>query len=82
MPHYFFHACGPSRRVPDTEGIELNDIQAAYDLAIQIVRDITGGRLGFPEASGWTIEVADRDSEITLAVPFVNAFKPTSSERT
>ncbi len=62
------------------EGIELNDIQAAYDLAIQIVRDITGGRLGFPDACNWTIEIADQDSDATLAIPFVNAFKPTAHE--
>ena len=80
MPRYYFNARGPTRYVADTKGIELNNIQAAYDLAIQIIRDTMGGRLGFPEASDWTIEIADQDSEPTLTVPFVDALRPASEQ--
>ena len=78
MPRYYFNARGPTRYVADTKGIELDSIQAAYDVAIQIIRDTMGGRLGFPEASDWTIEITDLDSEATLTVPFVDAHRPAS----
>ena len=80
MPLYFFNARGPTRYVADTKGIELDNMQAAYDVAIQIVHDITGGRLGFPEASDWTIEISDQDNEAILALSFVDAFKPASEQ--
>jgi hypothetical protein len=75
MARYYFHARGPNRRVPDGKGIDLDSIQAAHDLAIQIVRDITGGRHGFPTASAWTIEIADHNRQLILTMPFVDAFK-------
>jgi hypothetical protein len=75
MPRYYFHARGPNGRVPDVKGIDLDSIQAAHDLAIQIVRDITGSRLGFPTASTWTIEITDQDQQSIFTMPFVDAFK-------
>jgi hypothetical protein len=75
MTRYYFHARCPNRWVPDVKGINLDSVQAAHDLAIQIVRDITGGRHGFPIASGWTIEIADQEQQSILTMPFVDAFK-------
>ena len=75
MTRYYFHARGPNRWVPDVKGIDLASVQAAHDLAIQIVRDITGSRLGFPTASTWTIEITDQDQQSIFTMPFVDAFK-------
>ena len=80
VPRYYFHASGPTRYVADTKGIELDNIQAAYDLAIQIIRDTMGDRLGFPEAGDWTIKIADQDSQTALTVPFVDALRPASEQ--
>ena len=73
MPRYYVHVRGPRRYVTDHAGFELEDIQAAREIALQTVRDIDGDRQGSGYEAGWAVEIADEDGRVLLTVPFGDA---------
>jgi uncharacterized protein DUF6894 len=60
MPLYFFHLSNSEEILPDEDGIELADAQAAREEAITAACELTDADSGDRERwSGWWINVAD-----------------------
>jgi len=59
MRRYFFHAYGPDRDMPDQEGLELGNDEAARRIALQTIRDMMGKESRPQDWSEWRIEIVD-----------------------
>jgi hypothetical protein len=46
MPRYLFHVCNGTGFVPDEEGVELPDDDAARNLALRSARELMGEDIG------------------------------------
>jgi hypothetical protein len=67
MPRYYFHCVWPDDAVFDTEGVELEALEAAYHHACALVQQV---RSRFPAAGeDWWIEVSDGNSTPTTVLP-------------
>ena len=73
MTRYYFHARGPDRYIADIEGFEVPNVQAAYDIAVQTIRDIASDPIGFQTHADWAMEVTDDAGRTVFIVPFVLA---------
>ena len=74
MARYFLHINNGGGYSEDTEGQELDDLDAARAAAIEGVRSLLSeeARHGQLDLSG-RIEIADQDGNILLVVPFTEA---------
>lgn len=65
MPRYFFHIRNNEEIVPDDEGANFDDYEAARGEAVASARDlaINAIRLG-EHVSGWKIEIADEKGKV------------------
>ena len=73
MPVYYFTFTDGTRAIPDSEGVELPDVSAAYDYAIEDARFLVEKRmlgLGYKQWQRWRVEVTDDAGRQVLAVPF------------
>lgn len=60
MPLYFFHLSNGVEILPDDDGIELADVQAAHDEALTAARELTDADSGDRKRwGGWCIDVVD-----------------------
>ena len=67
MQRYYFHFRWPDDAATDTEGVELEGFDAAYDYACGLVRQV---RSRFPAADEvWWIEISDGISKPTAVPP-------------
>jgi hypothetical protein len=67
MQRYYFHFRWPDDAVRDTEGVELEGFDAAYQHACWLVQQV---RSRFPAADeGWWIEISDGLSKPTAVLP-------------
>lgn len=75
MTRLFFHAHSNEGNARDEEGIEIDDEQAAYQVALENIRSIVAeeARRGLLDLDG-RIDVADAEGKLVLLVPFVEAF--------
>ena len=74
MPRYFFNVSLDDHLLPDPEGRELPDPDAAWETARRIALDAMSIDEGRP--MDWRrchVEVKDRDGEIVLEFPFREA---------
>jgi hypothetical protein len=64
----FFHLVGRTAVIPDTEGVEVDDLGAARAV---ISREIGELMLKFPEEDrrGWQLRVTDGTGTVLFAVP-------------
>jgi len=74
MTHYFFHMICGDCRIPDPEGLEMADLEAARGEAIAGARSmlsaaVLDGMLPLDER----IEIADGDGQLLLVVTFLEA---------
>jgi hypothetical protein len=74
MPRYCFHVRYADDMLPDDEGTDLPDLDAARELALASARDLLGdaikaGKGVLPES----IVVADADGQELMSVPLEHA---------
>ena len=70
------HIHGRDAAIPDSEGVELPDLWAAYDYAVEDARFLVEKRmlgLGYKQWQRWRVEVTDDAGRQVLAVPFAQA---------
>jgi hypothetical protein len=71
MARYFFHfRCRDGTSVPDADGAELADVEAAHLHALALVRQTMPLFSTAAEARDWIIEVADEEQLHVLTVLF------------
>jgi hypothetical protein len=65
MPRYFFHLRFGDRIVPDDEGVELRDRNAARDEALAAIRDLSGHAAPSSDRrwASWFLQVADEGGD-------------------
>ncbi len=76
MPRYHFHVWLEGERLPDPEGQEMNDADAAWEGALSLARDLMQSDLGRPV--DWLrchFEVTNEEDEVVLEFPFVEAIE-------
>ncbi len=74
MPRYFFDVSLDGHRLPDPEGRELPDPDAAWERARRIALEAMSLDEGRPlDGRGCHVEVKDADGEIVLEFPFGEA---------
>ena len=74
MPLYYFHTTNGRRFFRDLEGVELRDLRAARDYAVEDARDvIRQNPLGDHAWADWTFEITDECDRYLLTVPFSEA---------
>lgn len=71
MTRYYLHLHNRIGSVPDDEGAEIQNLDAAHEIAIASIRDILGEEVkkGRLDLFG-RIDIADADGEILRVVPF------------
>ena len=76
MPRYFFDLSLEGGRVPDPEGSDLADADAAWEAARRLAADLLGADLGRPvNWMGGLVVVRDERGEIVLEFPFEEAIE-------
>ncbi len=74
MPLYYFHITNGKRAFRDPEGVELSDLRAAHDYALEDARDlIRRHSFGHDALTDWTFEITDACGRYVLTVPFAEA---------
>ncbi len=77
MPRYFFHVVLEGERIPDLDGQDLPDPDAAWEAARRTASSLMETAVDRPVA--WLrchFEVQDEAGEIVLEFPFVEAIEP------
>jgi predicted O-methyltransferase YrrM len=71
MPRYFLHIRDGDELIPDEEGSDLPDLDAAREEAIQGARDILAEKIrtGDP-LDGEKIEICDAQGHVLAVIPF------------
>jgi hypothetical protein len=78
MPRYFFNVSLEEHLLPDPEGQELPDPDAAWERARQIALDAMSVDAGGPvNWHAYHVEVKDAGGEIVLEFPFLEAVEIT-----
>ena len=78
MPRYFFHLVLEDAVLPDPDGQDLPDADAAWRVARRSAQDLMASDLGRPV--NWMacrFEVRDEADEIVLEFPFAEAIEAT-----
>ena len=76
MPRYFLHVTYGARTYRDHEGVELPDLEAAWDYAVSDARDLMCQNADdFQDPVGWEIQVCDQAGRELLALPFADAMR-------
>jgi Domain of unknown function (DUF6894) len=75
MPVYFFHLSNGQEILPDEDGIELADAQAAHSEAVAAVRELTDPERGNEGKlwSGWRMNVVDASGTGLLEIDMAPA---------
>lgn len=74
MPRYFFHLREREDHVPDEEGIELADLDAADRLAVRGTRELLASAVLRGELPlSHTLEIADQRGDVLRTVSFAAA---------
>ena len=76
--HYYFNARGRDCSFADNNGVDLAHPQAAYDHAVQIIRDLASKPEELWSYADWTMEIVDETGRIVLTVLFLEARQPAS----
>ena len=72
---YFFHVRGPQGFLPDAEGAELPDLQAARRLASNTIKAMAGNPL-VEDYAEWVLELTDEGDRTLLTIPFQTELGP------
>jgi nucleoid-associated protein YgaU len=76
MPRYFFHLREGDRVLPDHDGSELPNLEAARAEAIQSARELLAAKLKAGEVvDGQAFEIADESGEVVLTAPLSEALR-------
>ena len=71
MPRYFLHIRDGSQLLPDDEGSELHDLDAAKTEALAAAADILAARIKAGRSLGYSIfEIAEATGAVVMSVPF------------
>jgi len=73
MPVYHFMFTDRTHTIPDIEGVELPDLPAAFEHAVEDARFLVEKRmlgLGYKQWERWRVEVTDDAGRQVLAAPF------------
>jgi hypothetical protein len=74
MPRYFFHVKYKAKTIRDVEGMDLDDLDAAREEAMESVRQVRCDRLLFGELiEDESFVVADEQGQTVLTFPFKDA---------
>ena len=77
MPRYFFNVSLEGNLLPDPEGQELPDPDAAWEAAHRIAGDLMSTELDKPvKWHDCFFEVKDAAGEVVLEFPFLEAVEP------
>jgi hypothetical protein len=76
MARYFFHLHEGGQRLPDPDGMEIDDLDGLREAALTGARSIVShdARSGVIDLSG-SIEVADTQGRVVLVVSFADAVR-------
>jgi hypothetical protein len=80
MPRYFFHTRIDDELIRDDEGIDLPDLDAAWELAQTTVLELLAGQGPGQHLLSATLEVTDSAGEIALEFPFGEALADSVDE--
>jgi len=77
MPRYYFHIHGPNGTIPDEEGSELPDPDAARKEALLSVREMVAETVkhGGPRKDLRQLWVAGESGKVLFAIPFGGAWR-------
>jgi hypothetical protein len=76
MPRYFFHVVAGADKVPDLEGSDLPNLDAARKEALEDARShMSNAILSGWDISGRMVEIRDQDDNLLLTVAFKDAIE-------
>jgi hypothetical protein len=72
VPRYYFHIHGPNGTIPDDEGSDLPEVDAARKEALLAVREMVADTIkrGANPSDGRQLWVADESGKVLFAIPF------------
>ncbi|KQX26019.1 MULTISPECIES: DUF6894 family protein [unclassified Sphingomonas] len=82
MPHFYFHVFNGTGETRDEEGVDLADLDMAYDRALSGIRSILREELGrgLLDFDGM-IRVTDQQGQLLFEVPFDTAVQVRYGDR-
>jgi hypothetical protein len=79
MPRFFFHVVDGVGIASDEDGLELENIAAARDVAVEGAHDILAAEIRYGRIDlSWRIDVADEGGAVVLTLPFSDAVRVAS----
>src|SRR5262245_34638177 len=74
MQHLYLHIINDTERIPDPDGEEFPDLEAARKEGAQVARDLMVQELlhGRPLPLGWRVQIADPDGTIRDTIKFTD----------
>jgi hypothetical protein len=80
MPRFFFHVVDGVGTAEDEDGLVLDGVAAARDVAVEGARDILAAEIKYGSIDlNWRIDVADEGGAVVLTLPFSEAVLVTKS---
>lgn len=74
MPRFFFHIVDGAGVAADEDGLDLRDLAAARDVALEGARDILAAEVKSGKIDlSWRIDVVDQGGAVVLTLPFSDA---------
>lgn len=75
MPRFYFDMLDGAEPIPDNDGNDLPDLEAARGYAIVAAREIVGDQARSGELPlSWTLIVRDESGAIVMTIPFGDLF--------
>jgi len=69
MPRYHFNLVGRSETIPDPQGVDLPDDEAARRVALDVIAELRTGKAPNGEWDGWWLEIVNASGGIVAGIP-------------
>lgn len=82
MPQFFFHVVDSAGTASDEDGLDLEDLSVAREVAVKGARDILSAEVKSGKIDlDWRIDIADENGAVVLILPFSDAVLVTGSPK-
>ncbi|HSP23621.1 MAG TPA: hypothetical protein VLQ65_00455 [Saliniramus sp.] len=69
MPRYHFNLVSSGDSIPDPQGADLPNVEAALKVALDVIAEVRMGKAPDGDWEGWRLEIVDASGAVIAGIP-------------